>query len=357
VRRHAARVVSLPLERVMHPLLQLIARHRDPDERRKALQAYPRPRPMFYDPIATCEMLIAELGAQEFAIVHAGRSYMAPLVEPWFGKSRCILDLDEDDARTLRRIGELRTFNNDGVADGDERADAAKFESLIGDYLPRFDLGLLANELELLALQRRYPAAALALVPNAIRQPAAASSSDVLAPIDFLLVGTLGYYPNADGALFFCREVLPLIGGASVAILGSRPGAILRSLDGQNGISLAADVPDVAPYYAAARAAIVPIRAGGGSRIKILEAFAHGVPVISTAIGAEGLAVEDGRHLLIADSARDFAAAARRLLGDGDLARRLASEARLLLRERYDFERIAQRIAQQIEGLADGGPA
>src|SRR5262249_2657651 len=126
VQRHAARVVLLPLNRVMHPLLQLIARHRDPDERRRALQAYPRPRPLFYDPIATRGMLAAELGEQRFAIVHAGRSYMAPLAEPWFGKARCILDLDEDDARTLRRIGELRAGNNEGLADGDELGDAAK---------------------------------------------------------------------------------------------------------------------------------------------------------------------------------------------------------------------------------------
>ena len=351
VQRHAARVVSLPLNRVMHPLLQLIARHRDPEERRRALQAYPRPRPLFYDPIATCEMLTAELDEEHFAIVHAGRSYMAPLVEPWFGRARCILDLDEDDARTLRRIGKLRAENRESQADGDEAADATKFESLIGEYLPRFDLALLANELELAGLRQRYPGAALALIPTAIRPPAAAPSPGAVPRIDFLMVGTLGYYPNADGALYFCREVLPLIGPAQVTIVGSRPPAILRSLAGEAGISLAADVPDVAPYYAAARAAIVPIRAGGGSRIKILEAFAYGVPVISTAIGAEGLAVEDGRHLLIADSARDFAAAAQRLLGDRDLARRLAGEARALLRERYEFEQIARRI----EGLADGG--
>ena len=351
LQRHAARIVSLPLDRVMHPLLQLIARHRDPDERRRALQAYPRPRPLFYDPIATRGMLAAELGEQRFAIVHAGRSYMAPLVEPWFGKARCILDLDEDDARTLRRIGELRARNNEGSVDGDEASDAVKFESLIGDYLWRFDLALLANELELAGLQQRYPGARLALIPNAIRPPASASLPGAVAPIDFLMVGTLGYYPNADGALHFCREVLPLIGEANVTILGSRPPARLQSLASQAGISIAADVPDVAPYYAAAKAAIVPIRAGGGSRIKILEAFAYGVPVISTAIGAEGLAVEDGRHLLIADNPGDFAAAARRLLDDRELAWRLAGEARTLLGERYEFERIARRI----EGLADGG--
>ena len=77
----------------------------------------------------------------------------------------------------------------------------------------------------------------------------------------------------------------------------------MLSLGKHPGVAVLADVPDVTPYYAAARLAVAPIRAGGGSRIKILEAFAHDRPVVSTRIGAEGLSVVDGRHLLIADTA------------------------------------------------------
>jgi glycosyltransferase involved in cell wall biosynthesis len=167
------------------------------------------------------------------------------------------------------------------------------------------------------------------------------------------MVGTLGYYPNADGAAFLCRDVVPLLGRNGqpprVAIVGSKPPESVRALGALPEVSVFADVPDVAPYYAAAKVAVVPLRAGGGSRIKILEAFAHGRPVVSTRIGAEGLAVADGRHLLLADTAEAFAAAVRRLLSDPDLAARLAAEARQLVDERYDFE----CVAREIEALAD----
>jgi glycosyltransferase involved in cell wall biosynthesis len=118
-------------------------------------------------------------------------------------------------------------------------------------------------------------------------------------------------------------------------------------------VSVLADVTSLAPYYAAARMAIVPIRAGGGSRIKILEAFAHGRPVIATRLGAEGLGLVDGQHLLIADTAEDFAAAARRLLADPDLAVRLVSKAGALVEQRYALDRVASMIEKAIEPLAD----
>jgi glycosyltransferase involved in cell wall biosynthesis len=115
------------------------------------------------------------------------------------------------------------------------------------------------------------------------------------------------------------------------------------------GVQVWPDVADVAPLYRNAKIAVAPIRAGGGSRVKILEAFAHGVPVVSTGIGAAGLAVGDDEHLLIADSAADFALAVRRLWGDQALRTRLAAQARGLLEASYH----AERVIEYIEALAD----
>lgn len=175
-----------------------------------------------------------------------------------------------------------------------------------------------------------------------------------MASIDLLMVGNLAYYPNTDAAIFFCREVLPRLAPTAhrlrVAILGSAPPPEVLALGQHPGVAVLADVPDVKPYYAAARLAVAPIRAGGGSRIKILEAFAHGRPVVSTRIGAEGLSVVDGRHLLIADTADEFAAATARLLADRALAGRLVQEARLLIDRRYGFA----LVARDIEALAHG---
>ena len=353
--RHAERVIVLPLDQALHPLFQLIARHRDPAARRVAMKAYPRPRAFFYDPVLLREAMAARLGtAPRVATVHVGRLYMAPLAETYFGSARCILDMDEDDARTLRRIAGLRIANGDVTgAEGDE-ADAGKFETLANEYLPRFAFSLVASEQDKASLESRYPGARIGVIENAIRPGAAMTLPGGIAPIDLLMVGSLGYYPNIDAAQFFCREILPRLRSAtptlSLTILGSRPASSVTALGQEKGVTIAADVPDPAPYYAAARAVVAPIRAGGGSRIKILEAFAQGRPVVATRLAAEGLDVADGHHLLIADQADDFAAAVLRLLSDPDLGAGLVIAARALVAERYDVARVAQRI----EGLADG---
>jgi glycosyltransferase involved in cell wall biosynthesis len=350
VARHAERVVVLSLERALHPLFQLIARHRDPAERRAAMRAYPRPRSFSYDPVLMREAMADRLGVESrFAMVHVGRLYMAPLAEAYFGHARCILDMDDDDARTLQRIGALRAANGDVAGGEDDTADAGKFEALASEYLPRFSLCLVSSEPDKASLESRRPGGTIGVVENAIRPAKTAAADGAIAPIDLLMVGSLGYYPNVDAAMFFCREVLPRLYPANFTILGSRPGPAITVLGRTKGVSIAADVPDVAPYYAASRVVVAPIRAGGGSRIKILEAFAQGRPVVSTRLGAEGLDVADGRHLLLADQADDFAAAARRLLHDPDLAGRLVAAARQLVAEHYDVARIATRI----ESLAD----
>lgn len=350
VTRHAERVVVLSLERALHPLFQLIARHRDPAARRAAMRAYPRPRSCFYDPALLRDAMVERLGAEShFAMVHVGRLYMAPLAETYFGHTRCILDMDDDDARTLRRIGALRAANGDMAGGEDDAADAGKFEALASEYLPRFSLCLVSSESDKASLESRHPGGTIGVVENAIRPAKTAAADGGIAPIDLLMVGSLGYYPNVDAAMFFCREVLPRLGPANLTILGSRPGPAVTALGRTKGVSIAADVPDPAPYYAVSRVVVAPIRAGGGSRIKILEAFAQGRPVVSTRLGAEGLDVADGRHLLLADQADDFAAAIQRLLDDADLSGRLVVAAHQLVVERYDVGRIVARI----ESLAD----
>ncbi|MGE5233101.1 MAG: glycosyltransferase, partial [Acidobacteriota bacterium] len=104
----------------------------------------------------------------------------------------------------------------------------------------------------------------------------------------------------------------------------------------------------LAPHYAWASAAIVPLRAGGGTRIKILEAFAAGVPVLATAVGAEGIDAADGRELLLGDGPEELAAACFRLHGDPDLHRRLVAAAGALVRERYSYEVVGRRIREVV---------
>jgi glycosyltransferase involved in cell wall biosynthesis len=108
-------------------------------------------------------------------------------------------------------------------------------------------------------------------------------------------------------------------------------------------------VDDVRPVIAGSAACVVPLRQGGGTRLKILEAMALGVPVVSTRKGAEGLDVVDGEHLLLADGPRDLAAASVRLLQDGALRARLAANARALVEQRYDWRAIGAAFTDLVE--------
>ena len=172
-------------------------------------------------------------------------------------------------------------------------------------------------------------------VPNGVRPPSV-NSAEVAVDIDLLFVATLGYAPNAQGAAWFVHEVLPLLPDVTVAIIGAGPGPDVTSLAGSR-VVVAGDVPDVSPWYARSRAAIVPIHSGSGTRTKIPEAWAHGLPVISTTMGAEGLEI-DGAALL-ADDAAAFASVCARVLTDEALSTQLSRAGAERLHTAHSLER------------------
>ena len=142
---------------------------------------------------------------------------------------------------------------------------------------------------------------------------------------DLLFLGSLDWFPNVDAIRFFLADIFPLVRmqdrDVTLSIVGRRPDVALRKLiDSVDGATLVGEVPDVRPHLCRAAAVIVPLRIGGGTRIKILEAMAAGKIVVSTSIGAEGLEVDHDVHLLIADSPAEFAAAIQRALDPHQLA-------------------------------------
>ena len=156
----------------------------------------------------------------------------------------------------------------------------------------------------------------------------------------------MDWLPNVDAVMFFCREILPLIrqseperhvhhrrplADASGAAAGAR----------NRGIEVTGRVDDVRPYLAASTVNVVPLRIGGGTRLKIFEAMAAGRAVVSTTIGAEGLPTEHGRHLLLADDPVAFARSVVTLLRDAEARQAMESEARTLVTERYDWSAVA----------------
>jgi glycosyltransferase involved in cell wall biosynthesis len=160
--------------------------------------------------------------------------------------------------------------------------------------------------------------------------------------------------------LIFCREVLPIVRaeepGATLSIVGRAPTpAVKRLADEHPGVHVTGRVDDVRPYMREAAVYIVPLRIGGGTRLKIFEAMAMGKAVVSTTVGAEGLPVVNGEHVLLADEPNTFARAVVRLLRDADRRTALETAARTLVVEQYDWSAVAGSLEGALHAVADRG--
>lgn len=162
-----------------------------------------------------------------------------------------------------------------------------------------------------------------------------------------LFTGTMNYHPNVEGIGWFAERVWPRVRAelptAELVVVGRDPSAAVRALGELDGITVTGGVPDVAPYFAAAHVVVVPLLSGGGTRLKIVEAAASGRAIVSTARGAEGLDVRDGRELVLADDPERFARETIALLRDAPCRARLATAARAFA-ERQDWRALGDRF-------------
>ncbi len=207
----------------------------------------------------------------------------------------------------------------------------------------------LTSERDQAMLLADAPHTRTAVVPNGVDveffkppQPPPPRSPETL-----LFFGAIDYFPNTDGLRFFLGEVWPKLRSrvprVKLSIVGRRPPAEIVAHRGPD-VQITGAVEDVRPHLARAAVVIVPLRLGGGTRLKILEAMAMGKAVVSTTVGAEGLGVVPERDLLIADDAEGFAAQIRRLLDDPGLAASLGASARALVVERYGWQASVDRL-------------
>ena len=174
---------------------------------------------------------------------------------------------------------------------------------------------------------------------------------------DFVFVGSMDWLPNIDGMLWFAAEILPTLRAhkpdCSVAIVGRRPDPRLVALAAADPlITVTGTVDDVRPYLWASRVAILPLRIGGGTRMKVYESMAAGVPMVSTAVGMEGLACVPGRDLLVADSPDEFAARCIEMLEDRALANRIADNAFALVDRECSWDAVATQFEDTLVSVA-----
>lgn len=221
------------------------------------------------------------------------------------------------------------------------------------------DLVLAVSEPDKSALQALGTERPLLVIANGIELGADQASPTPSVPSDpftLLFVGKMDYRPNIDGALWFAQRVLPLILAeeprARFQIVGMNPHARLDPLRTNPAVEITGAVDSVAPYLAKAGIYVVPLRVGGGTRFKVLEAMAAGKAIVSTTLGVEGIDLHDGRELLLGDTPRVFADAVLRLLRDqqaiGILATNLGQCARHFVEAHYSWHEIVPKLEQAL---------
>jgi polysaccharide biosynthesis protein PslH len=221
-----------------------------------------------------------------------------------------------------------------------------------------FEAVLAVSETDKLALQEAAEGKTnITVVPIALDTEAILPVAREPIADHVICAGTMYWPPNSDGVQWFASEVWPRIRAqrptAVFDVIGAAPPRRVMALAQSGaGIAVAGYVPDMSAYLRCAGVFVVPLRAGGGMRVKILTAMAQGLPIVSTALGCEGIDAQSGRDLLIADTPAEFAAAVVRVLTDVDLATRLSASGRRLVVERYDYRRACRPLDDVYRGLA-----
>ncbi len=293
--------------------------------------------------------LVDRVAAQDrFDVVHADQLNMVPYAQR---VSAAVKVLDAHNALWLlyKRLAE--------TSRGLRRTLLAREWRLLQSYeravCREFDLVLAVNEEDL---------EALGAGTNARLVPIAVDTAEV-APVEpspdadrIVHVGTMYWPPNVDGVLWFIDRVLPRIRrrrpAAVLEVIGARPPRLLRRAARRaGGVEVTGYVADLGEHLGRAGVFIVPLLAGGGMRVKILEALAQELPVVSTSMGCNGIAAQAGRDLLVADDPQSFAEATLRLLEDRPLAATLGRNGRELVRRLYDRSVVCPRLLDIYRGL------
>jgi len=214
-------------------------------------------------------------------------------------------------------------------------------------WAPRLAMNIVVSSEEESLLRRIAPGCRTAVVPNGV-------DTSVFRPRPeargrgIVFVGSHGWLPNRDAMDYFAGDILPRVrkalGPVPVTWVGRASPDVRESLLNAHDIRLTGYVDDVRPYVQSAAAYVVPIRIGGGTRLKIVDAWAMGIPIISTTIGCEGLDARDGENILVRDEPEAFADAVIRVLSDRALASSLGSNGRVTAEETYDWDVIGGRM-------------
>jgi sugar transferase (PEP-CTERM/EpsH1 system associated) len=223
-------------------------------------------------------------------------------------------------------------------------------------YLQRTDHVIVVSENDREAFARFLGPEKLTVVATGVDTKFFQPSGEREMPNSLVFTGSMDWLPNEDGIFYFANEIFPLIlakaPDATLCVVGRKPSRRLQDLASRvPNIQLTGWVEDVRPYLTQRAVCVVPLRIGGGTRLKIFEAMSMAKAVVSTSIGAEGLPVKKGQHLLIADDPASFAENTLRLLGNASERVEIGKAARNLVEENYSWAKVSQGFAEALENV------
>ena len=222
-------------------------------------------------------------------------------------------------------------------------------------YAGNFDLSVTMSDIDRDLLLSRNSSLNITTIPNGVDTH---EFQPLPMPVDgsnnLVYVGNMSYRPNADAVTYFCEEILPLIHqkipNVQFWIVGNQP--LPEVYDLQNEfVHVTGRVEDVQPFYQQSSVCVIPLRAGSGTRLKILEAMALGRPIVSTSVGAEGIDITDGDNILIGDDPQTFASHIVHLLQDQAAWQRIATQARQFAVDNYDWDSITDKLLKTFDSL------
>lgn len=342
----------IPVAGRQDTLWGLLARLADAEMRRAAFRAYGRPSLAAFLSLPVLAELRALTAGRHYDLAHAARLYLAEAALAVDDAARLSIDLDEDDAAVQRGLAVLRRRERRRAEADWALVEAQAFDALARRVLPRFDASF--------AAAGPWRQGHVETVPNVValdRPPRRRDGGRTL-----LFVGSLGYGPNVDGVLWFVERVWPSVRlrarrSPRLLIVGGDAPAAVRALDGRAGIEVRGPVGDLAPLYAAATLAIAPLRTGGGTRIKLIEAAAHRTPFVATRAAAAGLDLATARCGWIADDAADYADAVLDALASPAERRRRADRAHRVAARRHDRGQVISALTRRLAALLPASSA
>ncbi len=240
------------------------------------------------------------------------------------------------------------------------RREAAKLEAYERSMCPSFALNITCSDLDTQRLRQVAPGSRVETVPNGVDVEFFRPGDTPQVPDRLIFVGTLNWYPNVEAVRFIAREIWPRLRarlpGATVDIIGANPPQELLDVAAREpAFRVHGFVDDLQPWMDAAAVYVCPIMDGGGTKLKILDALAMAKAVVAHPIACEGIAVEDGVNVRLAESADAFVSAICELCADADARESLGREARRLAETRYAYDAIGRQLAGLVTACATGG--